>query len=191
MCVEEYDQDYRQKLLNQIEEQYGKLVYTYTCHLKEASILKNRLNKFNWAKIIFSALSTGGSCSTILVKTHLGVLVSAIMSAITSAILLIINTYLKGVDLEGDANIHISTSNELWKIREEYISLLTEFEILSSKEIVKKRDDLTCKTAIVYSFQLQTSKKAYKLAKRALKNDEEQFFTQDEINAMLPRSLRK
>lgn len=187
MCVEEYDQDYRQKLLNQIEEQYGKLVYTYTCHLKEASILKNRLNKFNWAKIIFSALSTGGSCSTILVKTHLGVLVSAIMSAI----LLIINTYLKGVDLEGDANIHISTSNELWKIREEYISLLTEFEILSSKEIVKKRDDLTCKTAIVYSFQLQTSKKAYKLAKRALKNDEEQFFTQDEINAMLPRSLRK
>lgn len=185
--MEEYDQDYRQKLLNQIEEQYGKLVYTYTCHLKEASILKNRLNKFNWAKIIFSALSTGGSCSTILVKTHLGVLVSAIMSAI----LLIINTYLKGVDLEGDANIHISTSNELWKIREEYISLLTEFEILSSKEIVKKRDDLTCKTAIVYSFQLQTSKKAYKLAKRALKNDEEQFFTQDEINAMLPRSLRK
>ncbi|MFJ6965502.1 MAG: SLATT domain-containing protein [Ligilactobacillus ruminis] len=189
--MEEYDQDYRQKLLNQIEEQYGKLVYTYTCHLKEANILKNRLNKFNWAKIIFSALSTGGSCSTILVKTHLGVLVSAIMSAITSAILLIINTYLKGVDLEGDANNHISTSNELWKIREEYISLLTEFEILSSKEIVKKRDDLTCKTAIVYSFQLQTSKKAYKLAKRALKSDEEQFFTQDEINAMLPRSLRK
>lgn len=187
MCVEEYDQDYRQKFLNQIEEQYGKLVYTYTCHLKEASILKNRLNKFNWAKIIFSAFSTGGACSTILGKTHLGVLVSAIMSAI----LLIINTYLKGVDLGGDANNHISTSNELWKIREEYISLLTEFEILSSKEIVKKRDDLTCKTAIAYSFQLQTSKKAYKLAKRALKNDEEQFFTQDEINAMLPRSLRK
>ena len=31
--------DYRKKLYSQIQEEYGKLVYTYTCHFKMADRL--------------------------------------------------------------------------------------------------------------------------------------------------------
>ena len=34
--------DYRKKLYSQIQEEYGKLVYTYTCHFKMADRLSKR-----------------------------------------------------------------------------------------------------------------------------------------------------
>ncbi len=37
----------------------------------------------------------------------------------------------------------------------------------------------------------KTSAEAYALAQKALKEDEEQFFSQEELNRMLPEKLRK
>lgn len=178
---------YRDKLYNQIQEQYGRLVYTYTCHLKEAQIITKRLNRFKWGQIILSGLSTGGIVVIIFGKTRIG----SIISGIVSVLLLIINSYLKGLDFGADANSHIQTSNELWKIREEYISLLTDFTSLPEPVIIDKRDALLLKTAEIYDAQLQTSRRAYNQAQQALKDDEEQFFTQIELNKMLPKHLRK
>ena len=78
---------YRDKLYNQIQEQYGRLVYTYTCHLKEAQIITKRLNRFKWGQIILSGLSTGGIVVIIFGKTRIG----SIISGIVSVLLLIIN----------------------------------------------------------------------------------------------------
>lgn len=45
--MEKSSLDYREKLYSQIQEEYGKLVYTYTCHFKMA----DRLSKRNfWIK---------------------------------------------------------------------------------------------------------------------------------------------
>ncbi|WP_051990315.1 hypothetical protein [Ligilactobacillus equi] len=80
---------------------------------------------------------------------------------------------------------------KIWKIREEYISLLTDFTSLSESVIIDKRDALLLKTAEIYDAQLQISDEAYNRAQKALKDDEEQFFTQIELNKMLPKHLRK
>ena len=60
-----------------------------------------------------------------------------------------------------------------------------------SMNIVGKRDKLMSRTAKVYENAPQTDEKAYADAQDALKNKEEQFFTQEELNVMLPAHLRK
>lgn len=41
--MEKSSLDYREKLYSQIQEEYGKLVYTYTCHFKMADRLSKHL----------------------------------------------------------------------------------------------------------------------------------------------------
>ena len=79
----------------------------------------------------------------------------------------------------------------LWKIREEYVSLLTDFEVLNMDEIMEKRDELQNRTAEVYSNSPRTDSKSYKEAQKALKTEEEQTFSEKEIDVMLPNSIRR
>lgn len=48
--------DYRKKLYSQIQEEYGKLVYTYTCHFKMADRLSKRNFWIKWGQIGLSAI---------------------------------------------------------------------------------------------------------------------------------------
>jgi len=86
---------------------------------------------------------------------------------------------------------HNNTANQLWLVRENYVSLLSEFDNLSTEEIVKKRDELLLQTNKIYKNSQPTSSKAYEKAQEALKNNQEQFFEDWEIDLMLPRSLRE
>lgn len=180
-------QKHSERLYQQIQEEYGKLVYTYTCHLKMAQILKRRNSFFKWLQIILSALSTGGFISVICTdEKNL-----AWAGALLSTILLVVTSYLKEVDLASDSKSHIKTASDLWPLREEYVSLMTDMNFMEDTDVITKRDDLLSKTAAVYSVALPTNEKAYSQAQEALKNREEQFFTQEELNLMLPIHLRK
>ena len=46
--MEKSSLDYREKLYSQIQEEYGKLVYTYTCHFKMADRLSKRNFWIKW-----------------------------------------------------------------------------------------------------------------------------------------------
>lgn len=61
--------------------------------------------------------------------------IASILGAIVSLALLILNTYIKNFDLSEIAQEHKKASDLLWKIREEYVSLLTDFEMLDVNEI--------------------------------------------------------
>ncbi len=105
--------------------------------------------------------------------------------------LLILNTYIKNFNLSGIAQEHKKASDILWKIREEYVSLLTDFEMLDASEIRNKRDELQERTAEVYSNSPRTDSKSYQAAQKALKTEEEQTFSEEEIDIMLPNSIRR
>ncbi|MBO5623848.1 MAG: SLATT domain-containing protein [Butyrivibrio sp.] len=180
-------QSHKQKIYQQVQEQYGKLVYTYTCHLKRAATLKKESNRFKWAQIILSAISTGGFIATVVTDQAK----LAWIGGIVSTLLLVVSGYLKDKDFAAEQKSHIDTASKLWPIREEYLSLLTDFDELSEEDIVGKRDKLMSRTAKVYENAPQTDEKAYADAQDALKNKEEQFFTQEELNVMLPAHLRK
>lgn len=175
------------KLESQLREAYGKIVYTYTCHNKKATRLLKLNDNIKVWQIVLSALSTGGFITTIIFNDTL----VKIIGAVISFLLVIVNSYTKNFNLVGEANEHIKTANLLWKIREEYISLLIDFEILSVEEIMVKRDELQNRTFEVYSSSLSTDKKSYKEAQKSLKTEEEKTFSEKEIDVMLPSSIRR
>lgn len=178
---------YRNKLKTQIREAYGRETYTYTTHLKYMNILTERQKHFKATQIIISALSSGGVISTIFYN-HLAL---KLISAVLSTLLLGINLYFKNFDLSDKIKQHRITSDKLWDIREDYVSLLTDFETLTIKEIITKRNNLKNRTYAVYCHSPKTNSKSYKQAQQALKCDEEQYFSVEELDRMLPEQLRE
>jgi len=81
---------------------------------------------------------------------------------------------------------HKKTSDYLWKIRNEYVSLLTDFEDLEITDIRNKRDGLQTRTAEIYTNAPRTDKKSYVEAQNALQNEEEQTFNKGEVEKLLP-----
>ncbi|WP_297522480.1 SLATT domain-containing protein [uncultured Clostridium sp.] len=175
------------KLESQIREAYGRVTYTQTCHDKKINKLLRVNENIKIAQIILSAMTTGSFLVTIISSEK----VSAIIGAFLSLLLLILNTYVKNFNLAEISQKHQKASDLLWKIREEYVSLLTDFEILEMEEIMLKRDELQNRTAKVYRNSPRTDSKSYAEAQKALKTEEEQTFSEKEIDVMLPNSIRR
>lgn len=185
--METNSQTYKSNLYDQIEEAYGKVVYSYTTQITHAAKIYKRNKALKWAQIILSAISTGGFIGTLITEQ----MISAWIGAFCSTALLALTAYFKDLDLSAVYKSHLATSNKLWSVREEYMALLVDFETLSTEEIVSRRDALTIKTAEIYDEAPITDSKSYAKAQEQLKNKESQFFTREELDKMLPIGLRK
>ena len=185
--METNSQHYDNVLYNQIEEAYGKVAYTYTTQVIHAGRLHKRNTTLKWCQLALSAVSTGGFIGTLITNQILLTWVGGICSTI----LLVLTAYFKDTDLSAIHKKHLDTSNQLWLLREQYLSLLTDFATLTREEVVKRRDDLQLQVAKVYNAAPLTDNKSYTMAQKALKENESQFFTQEELNKLLPVALRK
>lgn len=157
-------QQYKE-VYNQIEEAYGKIVYTYTTHIIQASRIKKKNAFLKWSEIILSAISAGGFLATVITDTA----VLSWIGGLCSTALLVLSSYFKEVDLVQVQKEHLNTSNKLWALREDYLSLLIDFDKTDYEAIKETRKRL----------------------KEELQKKESQFFTRDELNNILPIELRK
>lgn len=174
-------------LESQIREAFGKVTYSETCHDKFINRILKLDDRIKVGQIVLSGITTSGFVVTIFSDDK----IASIIGAVVSVGLLILNTYTKNFNLSGIAQEHKKASDLLWKIREEYVSLLTDFELLNADEIRKKRDELQKRTADVYSNSPRTDFKSYQAAQKALKVEEEQTFSEQEIDILLPNSIRR
>lgn len=183
------EQNFRLKedLMNQAKESYGKIVYTYTCHNKIVEELQQKNRWLKWIQILLSALSTGGILGSFLKE---GVIYSVIAASCSTG-LLIINLFFKTFSLSEEIDIHRNSANNLWLLKEKYISFMTDFEVLTIEEIRTQRNLLQLEVSDIYKNSPKTTEKSYNKAQIALKDDEEQFFLNEELNKMLPIHLRK
>ena len=185
--MESNSQLFEKAIYNQIEEAYAKVMYTYTTQIIHAGRLKKRSNVLKWILLILSALSTGGFIGTLVTDQTIMLWISGLCSTV----ILVLTSYFKDQDLFEKYTTHYTTANKLWLMRERYLSLLTDFSIMSHDEIIKQRDILIDETSKIYDEAPLTDEKSYKRAQKALKKDESQFFSRKEINLMLPEVLRK
>ena len=183
----ENNQPHRQNMKIQIREAYGRLVYTYTTHLKQVELLTKQNKRIKHWQITLSAISTGGFLGAVITNQ----IALTWISGIVSTALLILNLYFKEFNLSDDIKKHRTTADALWVVRECYISLLTDFPVLKTEEIIQKRDELQSRTAEIYQAAPSTNSKSYSAAQKALKENEEQFFRASEIDQMLPEHLRE
>lgn len=179
--------DYREKLKGQIRNSFGNLVYTYTSHLKQVEILKRKMSILKNAKRILSAFSSAGIFSTIF-NNYMWV---KICSSLFSFSLLYLTYRMRDLDFNNLMNRHIKASDALRHVRDDYVSLLVDFDNLDTKQIKENRDELQCRASFIYDNSPKTSRKAYKRTQCALKCEEEQYLTDQEVDQMLFKDLRR
>jgi len=176
-------------LEDQLRECYGRVVYTHKTQEKCADLLQGRLEKIKLAQIILSAITTSGFIAAILGADKIAV----VFGAIISVVLLALNAYTKDHDLGEIAQKHRAAGADLWIIREKYFSLITDLR-MGEKPIENlqiERDALLENLHAVYVGAPSTSYEAYALAQKALKEMEDMTFSDAEIDAFLPASLKR
>ncbi|MDQ8180360.1 SLATT domain-containing protein [Pelagicoccus sp. SDUM812005] len=176
-------------LEGQIRECFGRVVYSHKTHEKCADLLLSRLGKIKLSQLILSALATGGFISTLLGSGNW----AAIVGTLVSTTLLVLNSYTKDFDLGELAQKHRQAAADLWLIRERYLSLLTDIRMDGNKidSYLERRDDLLNELHSLYSGAPSTNYEAYKKAQEALQKLEDLTFSDDEVDAFLPRELKR
>lgn len=179
----------RKTLEGQLRECFGRVVYSHKTHEKCADILLERWSRIKLTQIILSAMSAAGFIASVFENGKAG----AIAGVFISSTLLAVNAYTKNYDLGALAQKHKQTANGLWLIRERYLSLITDL-VMGEKPIERlqsERDSLLAQLHEVYSGSPPTTGDAYAKAQQALKVKEDLTFAEEEIDAFLPKELKR
>lgn len=173
----------------QLRECFGRVVYSHKTHEKCADILLSRLSRIKLWQIVLSAVTTGGFIAAVFGAGQIG----AVIGIIISTTLLVLSAYTKSYDLGELAQKHRQAGVNLWLMREKYLSLITDLRMGEKpiETLQTERDELLEQLHSVYSGAPSTNYQAYRKAQESLKKLEELTFSDDEIDAFLPKELRK
>jgi len=174
---------------SQIREIYGRVVYTHKTHEKCADLLKDRSDCIKFIEISLSALTT----TSILVVLFGDGAIFQFIAALFSTALLGLTLYSKDFNLLAIAEKHKLAALDILEIREKLLSLLVDIRVGNQdiESYQQKRDDLNQQLINSYRGAPKTISKAYAMASKALKENEEFTFTDAEIDKFLPESLRR
>ena len=172
-----------------VRECYGRVAYSHKTQEKCVDLLLGRLRTIKLLQLVLSSITTAGFLGAILGAGQ----ASAVLGVGVSTLLLALNAYTQDHDLGELAERHRQAASALWRIRETYLSLLTDLRVGSDAlgDLTKRRDELLKELDGVYSGAPATNYKAYKKAREALRRHEELTFSDSEIDALLPSELRK
>ncbi len=173
----------------QLRECFGRVVYSHKTHEKCADILLARFSRVKMWQIILSALTTCGFVAATFGTDKIAV----VLGIIVSGALFGLNTYTKNYDLGELAQKHRQAAADLWLIREKYLSLITDLAMGEKplEALQADRDKLLSELHAVYGGAPSTTFQAYRKAQIALQKYEDMTFTAAEIDAFLPKELRR
>jgi hypothetical protein len=166
------------------------VVYSHKTHEKCADILLTRHSRIKFWQIVLSALVTGGFVSTFFEATSAW---GKAIGFVISVALLMLNSYIKDYDLGELAQKHRQAGNDIWLIREKYLSLLTDLRAgLKPLDLLHaERDSLMVDLHGVYGGSPSTTYAAYRRAQAALQKHQDMTFSDAEIDAFLPGELKR
>ena len=172
----------------QLREMYGRVAYTHKTHEKMADSYVSRFKCIKTIEIVLSAVSSGSLLFAIFGDSP----TATVIGAVLSTFLLGLTLYFKEATLGENAQKHTEVAAKLWAVREELLSLLTDMHDGRDAESIRsKRDKLNTTLADVYRSAPRTDSDAYAAAQKALKQQEELFFSESELDHLLPSKLRK
>ncbi len=177
----------RTSLEGQLREMYGRAAYTHKTHEKMADGYIRRYRFIKTLEILLSALAAGSLLLAVFGDSRIGTIVGAVLSTV----LLGFTLYFKEAALGEQAQKHTVVGSKLWGVREALLSLLVDMhDGREIEEIRTERDRLNELLEEIYKAAPRTDGKAYAAAQKALKADEELYFTDAELDRMLPKRLR-
>ena len=172
----------------QLREMYGRVAYSHKTHEKMADRYTARHRFFKAVEILLSATTTTSLLLAVFGDTHAG----TVVGAVCSTILLGVTLYFKEASLAEKTQKHTDVASKLWAVREALLSLLVDLKDgRQLAEVRGERDRINTALEAIYSVAPRTDGTAYVAAQNALKDAEELFFTDEELDRILPRQLRK
>jgi SMODS and SLOG-associating 2TM effector domain family 4 len=174
-------------LEGQLREMYGRAAYTHKTHEKMADRYVARYKQIKTVEIWLSALAAGSLLFAVFGESREGTIIGAVLSTV----LLGLTLYFREAMLGEQAQKHTTTAAKLWGVRESLLSLLVDLHDGRDAESVRRdRDRLNKALEEIYRGAPRTNANAYEAAQRALKAEQELFFTETELDHMLPHRLR-
>ena len=174
-------------LEGQLREMYGRAAYTHKTHQKMADNYVARYKRIKVAEIALSAATASSLLLAIFGDKPAGTIIGAVLSTV----LLGFTLYFKEASLGEQAQKHTNVGSKLWGVREALLSLLVDMQDgRAPDEVRRQRDRLNAELEEIYKAAPRTNTKAYEAAQKALKESEELFFSDEELNKMLPQQLR-
>jgi hypothetical protein len=180
-----------QRLLAQVRESFGRVVYSHKIHEKQADI---SFSRHQWQQGILVALSAVSS-GTFLTLVF-GLFGNSTWTSLATSFCALLVSWMslgaKTFKFDETSASHRDVASNLWDVRESYISLIADMMSgqISDSDARKRRDELQSLARDVYSAAPRTSGKAFVRAQDGLKNNEEMTFTTREIDLFLPEALR-
>ena len=175
-------------LEGQLREMYGRVAYTHKTHEKMADRYVARYKRIKAGEIALSAVSSGSLIFAVFGDSP----TATIIGAVLSTMLLCLTLYFKEATLGENAQKHTEIASNLWAARESLLSLLTDMhDGRDAGAIRSERDKLNAALADVYRSAPRTDGDAYAAAQNALKQQEELFFSESELDHLVPSKLRK
>lgn len=174
---------------SQVREAYGRVAYSHKTHLKMADRKSAMQSRIKLAQIIVSAAIAGGAVGAVFSDTP----ILPVATALVATANLVLTSYLKDVNPGATAALHCDAGSQLWKAREDLLSLITDVhdEGVPLADLQRRRDDIQSRLAEIYRGAPPTDATAYAAAQDALKNREDLTFSERELDLLLPNALRR
>lgn len=191
MKTTSHDPSCDQRLLAQVRESFGRVVYSHKTHEKQADISFSRYKWQQATLITLTALSSGTFLALVF-----GLFGNSTWSSLATSFCALLVSWMslgaKTFKFDETSAAHRDIASKLWDIRESYISLIADMMSgqIADLDARKRRDELQSLARDVYSAAPRTSSKAFVRAQDGLKNNEEMTFTTREIDIFLPEALR-
>ncbi|GHF59549.1 hypothetical protein HNQ07_003852 [Deinococcus metalli] len=170
-------------LFEQIRQLYGRTAYSHKTHEKQADLELSLYNRLTNSQIWLSALTTGSLILAVFGDGKTGTIVGALLATLQFGL----NLYLKEINLQEKAASHSSAAQELWRVREKLMTLITDMQDkrIETEQVLELRTSYMETLEKVYTSALRTTPRAYSMAQRALKTSGDLSFSESELDHII------
>ena len=149
----------------QITDSAGNVLYSYSAHWIIVKRMKKWQTFFKVIQIILTALSTGGFLTVAFSKhPYLAYWIGGLSSATSLAIHLCLLNF----DMPDLIKKHTDAANDLWDVREDYKTLLIDYDLLDFEQIRCQRDHLKDRVSEINKKYPETDDKSFLKAKKSI-----------------------
>ena len=176
-------------LLSSIRKTYASVVWSHKIQEKQAEIYEAKYAWLEKLNIAAASLTSAGIIALIFTDQ----LWIKIGSALLSFITLFVTAIFKSFELPQIGKRNKETANKLISVRDELELLILKLktEAASNSDILAKYEELVKKADEIYLAAPNTTPKAVERARQALKIQNDNTYTDDEIDSLLPMELRE
>ena len=175
------------RIESSVRQTFASVVWSHKIQEKQADIYTDSFHLLEILRIAAASLTSAGIVSIIFYDE----LWIKIASALISFVTIFISSFFKTFDLRTMISKHKGTANKLLSIRDDLHILLLQIKLRKDDPsvLIENYKDLMNQLHKIYDEAPSTTDKAVKKARKALHIDNDNTFTETEIDSFLPKGF--